>query len=292
MLPFFLDLLIGGFTLGAIYALISAGLNMQFGVTSILNVAHGEFLMLGAYVTYFLFVSFGVDPLISLVITGPLFFFLGTIVERVVLRRLFIRISTEEAVALSLLACFGLQFIFQNVGLILFGATEKGYLYATQMLDIGGANFPLNRIIVCVVSLIINLAIYVFLRFTQAGRAIRATAKEPIGAQLVGIRVFKVRMYAFGLGAMLSAWTGTLISMLYALTPFIGGSYTIIALTVIVLGGLGNFIGSIIGGIILGYVSYVTMRVAASSLVIVLFYAIFILILLVMPTGLSRRRRS
>jgi len=266
---------------------------MQFGVTSVLNIAHGDFLMIGAYLTFLLFLFCQMDPFVSMIIIAPLFFLIGCALEKVFFQKFFIKFLLEEATSLSLLSSFGLIFILRNMALIIFGPVEKGYIYAGQIIDIFGAAFPLNRIITCIASLIINLLIYIFLRFSQRGRALRAIVREPIGAQLVGIPIYKYRMYALGMGAMMAALAGVLISMLYALTPFMGEEYTIIALIIMVLGGLGNFVGSFLGGIVLGYVYYAIIRFVHSSLALIAFYAIFVLILLVSPQGIltARRRR-
>jgi len=285
----FFDILLGGIILGALYSLISLGLNLQFGVTKVLNVAHGEFMIIASYLSYVFFTSFKMDPFFSLLIILPFFFFIGFALERGLFGRLFLRLSVDEAVSISLLMCFGLMFIIQNVLMLIFGRTEKSYEYFSQTVDIAGAIFPLNRIIVGVAGVVLNFAIYNFLTFTQPGRALRASIMEPIGAQLVGINISKLRSYALGLGLIASGLAGMLISMFYAITPYSGSVYTIIALIVIILGGFGSMLGSILGGITLGFVSYVTMRFMSSTLVLVVFYAIFLLILLIRPQGLFRR---
>lgn len=288
-LPLFLDILLGGIILGLLYSLISLGLNLQFGVTKILNVAHGEFMITASYFSYVVFTSYKMDPFFSLLVIIPLFFFIGFAFEKGLFGRLYLRLPLDDAISISLLMCFGLMFIIQNVLLVTFGRTEKSYEYATQAIDIAGAVFPLNRIIVGIAGVVLNIIIFLFLNYTQTGRALRATIMEPIGAQLVGINISKVRSYAFGLGLIASGLAGMLISMFYAITPFTGSNYTIIALIVIILGGFGSMIGSIAGGIILGFVSYATMRLLSSTLVLVIFYAIFLLILLIRPQGLFRR---
>ena len=288
-LHLFLDILLGGIILGLLYSLISLGLNLQFGVTKILNVAHGEFMITASYFSYVVFTSYKMDPFFSLLIIIPLFFFIGFALEKGLFGRLYLRLPLDEVISISLLICFGLMFIIQNILLLTFGRSEKSYEYATQAIDIAGALFTLNRIIVAIAGAVLNIAIYLFLNYTQTGRALRATITEPIGAQLVGINISKVRSYAFGLGLITSGLAGMLLSMFYAITPFAGPTYTIIALIVIILGGFGSMIGSIAGGIILGFTAYMTMRLLSSTLVLVIFYAIFLLILLVRPQGLFRR---
>jgi len=246
-------------------------------------------MITASYFSYVVFTSYKMDPFFSLLIIIPLFFFIGFALEKGLFGRLYLRLPLDEVISISLLICFGLMFIIQNILLLTFGRSEKSYEYATQAIDIAGALFTLNRIIVAIAGAVLNIAIYLFLNYTQTGRALRATITEPIGAQLVGINISKVRSYAFGLGLITSGLAGMLLSMFYAITPFAGPTYTIIALIVIILGGFGSMVGSVTGGIILGFAAYMTMRLLSSTLVLVIFYAIFLLILLVRPQGLFRR---
>ncbi|MEM2465490.1 MAG: branched-chain amino acid ABC transporter permease [Candidatus Bathyarchaeia archaeon] len=286
----FFDLLIGGVILGLLYSLIGSGLNLQYGVTRILNVAHGDFLMVGAYITYFFFVFFGVDPLLSLVISGLIAFSLGLLIQLGVFRGLIGEaVSPGEVEVRSLLACFALSFMIQNIVSIIFKSDPKSYQYATGAVGILGTAFPINRIIVACISFLVNLAIYLFLRFTRVGIAMRAVVEEPIGARLTGINPAKIQMLSLSLGILLAAWAGTLASLLYSINPYMGSQYTLIAMTIIVVGGFGSFLGSIVGGIILGYVSYSVMRLFSSSLTFVAFYAILVIILLFKPKGLMKR---
>ncbi|MEM3745433.1 MAG: branched-chain amino acid ABC transporter permease [Candidatus Bathyarchaeia archaeon] len=286
----FFEVLIGGLVLGLLYSLVSAGLNLQYGVTRILNVAHGEFLMLGAYTTYFLFILFGVNPLISLLVSGLvsliLMLALYSGIFRIIIKR---SSSVEELEMETLLTCFALSFIFQNTAVILFSANERGYIYASQLISIAGIPFALNRIIVAIASLVINFVIYAFMRFSRVGTALRAMVSEPIGAKLVGIDASRMYMLSLLLGCILSAWAGSLISMMFAITPFIGSNYLMIALVATVVGGLGSFIGGIISGIIMGYAVYITMRVISPSLTSLVLYIVLILILLLKPRGLFKR---
>jgi len=286
----FFEVLIGGLVLGLLYSLVSAGLNLQYGVTRILNVAHGEFLMLGAYTTYFLFILFGVNPLISLLVSGLvsliLMLALYSGIFRIIIKR---SSSIEELEMETLLTCFALSFIFQNTAVILFSANERGYIYASQLISIAGIPFALNRIIVAIASSVINFVIYAFMRFSRVGTALRAMVSEPIGAKLVGINASRMYMLSLLLGCILSAWAGSLISMMFAITPFIGSNYLMIALVATVVGGLGSFIGGIISGIIMGYAVYITMRVISPSLTSLVLYIVLILILLLKPRGLFKR---
>lgn len=282
-----LDILIGGAILGAIFALISVGLNLQYGVTRILNIAHGDFLMLGAYVTFFFFSFYGVNPLVTLLISGPVVFFLGILIQIVVFRRLvYISKSAEELEFRSLLACFGLSFIIQNVVRYIFGITPIGSPYLSEAVNIFGATFQLNMIVAAIISIAISVAMYFLLRSTRAGLVMRATVEEPTGAQIVGINILRVHALSFGLGAFLSAIAGSMWSMIYSdMTPYRGPIFTFIALAIIVLGGMGSFVGSLVGGFLLGYIYYITYK-WEPLLYMAVVYIFLLIMLIVRPKGL------
>ncbi|MEM3577895.1 MAG: branched-chain amino acid ABC transporter permease [Candidatus Bathyarchaeia archaeon] len=282
-----LDILIGGAILGAIFALISVGLNLQYGVTRILNIAHGDFLMLGAYVTFFFFSFYGVNPLVTLLISGPVVFFLGVLIQVVVFRRLvYISKSAEELEFRSLLACFGLSFIIQNVVKFIFGPTPIGSPYLSESVNILGETFQLNMIVAAIISVAISVAMYFLLRSTRAGLVMRATVEEPTGAQIVGINILKIHALSFGLGAFLSAIAGSLWSMIYSdITPYKGPIFTFIALAIIVLGGMGSFVGSLVGGFLLGYIYYITYK-WEPLLYMAVVYIFLLIMLIVRPKGL------
>jgi branched-chain amino acid transport system permease protein len=286
MLP---DIIIGGALLGAIYSLIAVGLNLQYGVTRVLNIAHGEFLMVGAYLTSVFFTLYGVNPVVSLVISGPIVFVLGVLIQLVVFRRLvYASRVAEELESRSLLACFGLMFIIQNVVATIFGVTPIKATYLLESVDILGARFGLNFVVAAILSIIISLVMYLLLRFTSIGLAMRATVEDPVGAQLVGINIFKIHAVSFGLGALLAALAGSMLIMIYTMTPFVGPQYTFIALAVIILGGMGSFIGSLLGGFAIGYVYYVSLTIDP-LLPLAVVYSFIIILLIIKPKGLFGR---
>lgn len=288
---FFLDIIIGGAILGALYSLIAIGLNLQYGVTKMLNVAHGEFLMLGAYSTYFCFTLFGINPFVSPIIIGPLFLLIGLLVYMAILRRL-IRSSrsAEELEFRSLLLFFGLSFVIQNLAVVLWTASYRGYKAPSLgMVNILEASFELNRIMIALISIAINIILYLYLRFTRTGIAMRAMVDQPEGAQLVGVNTYNIYAISFMLGVLFSAWAGALVSIFSTFNPFMGAPYTLIALVLVILAGVGSFKGNIVAGGLLGYLSYITMRAIHSSLTLVVIYAALILILLIKPKGLFVR---
>jgi branched-chain amino acid transport system permease protein len=274
---------------GAIYSLIAVGLNLQYGVTRILNVAHGELLMLGAYVTVVVFVNYGINPLVSLFISGPIVFVLGILIQVVVFGRLVhVSRSAEELESRSLLAAFGLSFIIQNVLAVIFGATPAGPIGQYTSVSILGEKFLSNMIVAAAVSIILSSIMYLLLRFTSIGLAMRATVEEPVGAQLVGINIFKIHALSFGLGALLAAIAGSLLVTIRSLGPFYGANYTFIALAIIILGGMGSFIGSLLGGFIVGYIDYIVTTIQP-LLAYAAVYLFIIVLLIIRPKGLFGR---
>jgi len=287
MIVKFLDIAIGGLLMGGIYALIAVGFGLQYGVARVLNIAHGEFIMLGAFCTWTLFTSAGVTPLVSMLFCAPFFFAIGFVVYKIFYTPL--RISSESPAvfeANSMLASFGLLFVIQNLALIIWGSPVRGYSYMAFPIHLYGAVFSANRIVTLVASVILGSAFYVFLVSTRTGKAIRAAAQDPGAAELMGVRINLVLALCFGFGAMMAALGGLLLSMTsIMLSPVMGMQYTLIAIIVVVLGGLGNMKGCFIGGFILGLVGYVVTSLQP-GLSMVAYYVIFLFLLLIRPTGL------
>jgi branched-chain amino acid transport system permease protein len=285
-----ISVVIGGGILGAIFSLIAVGLNLQYGVCRILNIAIGDFLMVGAYVTFFFFSLYGVNPLVSLAISGPIVFGLGILIQITVFRRIvYVSKSTEELETKSLLACFALPFIIENVVGVIFGGNPIGASYLNVSVNILGAMFQVNRIVAAVMSIIISLVMYLLLRFARTGLAMRAISEEPTGAQLVGINIFKIHALSFGIGALFSALAGSMLVMIYSnTTPYVGPQYTCIALAVIIVGGMGSFIGSLLGGFFIGYVYYISL-VINPLITLTVVYSSIIIVLIIRPKGFFGR---
>jgi branched-chain amino acid transport system permease protein len=281
-----LDVVIAGLLMGGIYALIAMGLSLQLGVARVLNIAHGEFIMLGAFITWWLYTTVGINPLVSMAICGPFVFIIGFILYRTLFTPL--RISSASPAAFegnSMLACFGILFIIQNVAILIWGADIKGYSYLAFPVNLGGAIFAANRLITLGFAIVIGLVFYFFLARTRLGKAIRAAAQDSAIAGLMGVNINQVLALCFGFGALMAGLGGTLTSMSYKIQPTMGLDYTVIALIVIVLGGLGSIPGSFIGGLLLGLVGSIVTYIEP-GLSLVAYYVIFMLLLLVKPTGI------
>jgi branched-chain amino acid transport system permease protein len=286
----FFDLLVSGLITGGLYALVALGLNLQYGLMRVLNVAHGEFLMLGGYLTYTLHTGWGVNPLLTLLVTGPVAFGAGLVLHRVLYGRVLEAGQPPEALeARSLLLSFGLLFVLQNTALLIWSADLKGYSYLAVPLRFLGAVFPANRVLAAAVALALSIAFYLFLKKSLAGKAIRALMQDPEGAQLVGVDLRRMHARCFGVGVAMATVAGSLVSMLFELTPFIGLPYTVTALVVVILGGLGNLLGSVIGALILGLVETFSVHLAASDIRLIASYGVLSLILILRPSGLLGR---
>ena len=286
MLVEILDVLIAGLLLGGLFAISAVGLSLQYGVARVLNVAHGEFIMLGAFITWFLYTAHGINPLLSLIISGPIVFVVGIFLYRTLFTRL--RKISPTAGAFegnSMLACFGLLFIIQNGAILIWGADIKGYSYLAFPVNLWGAKFAANRLVTLAFALVICLVFYLFLSRTRMGKAIRASAQDPETAGLMGVRITQVLALCFGFGALMAGLGGALISMSYKIEPTMGFEYTMIALIVIVLGGLGSIPGSLLGGLILGLVGSIVTHIEP-GLALVAYYLIFMVLLLAKPTGI------
>jgi len=286
MLVSILDVGIAGLLLGGLYALIAMGLSLQYGVARVLNMSHGEFIMLGGMITWTLTAQFGLNPMLSLAVCGPLCFILGFILHRTIFQHL---ASTAESVGVfegnSMLVSFGLMFIIQNFALVIWGPEIRGYTYLAQPVNIGGALFGANRLLTLGVALVIGVVFYFYLARTRMGKAIRAAAQDRGAAALMGININFVLAVCFALGAAMAGIAGILISVSYPVNGLMGFEYTTIAIIVVVLGGLGSIPGSFIGGFLLGIVGSV-VSYFQPGLALAAYYAIFILLLLIRPTGI------
>jgi branched-chain amino acid transport system permease protein len=285
----FLNIIIAGLLLGGLYALIAMGLSLQYGVARVANFSHGEFIMLGGLTTWTLYTAFDINPLVSLAVCGPVAFILGYIIHRTLFKRLFASSASPDIFeSNSVLASFALLFIIQNIASIAWGTEIRAYSYLRFPVNLGGAVFGANRLVTLGFALVIGLAFYLFVARTRMGKAIRAAAQDPATAGLMGVNIDLVLALCFGLGAAMAGIAGMLISLCYPVHVVMGQEYTIIALIVVVLGGLGSIPGSYIGGFVLGIIGSVVTYIDP-GLSLVAYYLIFILLLLVRPTGIMGR---
>jgi branched-chain amino acid transport system permease protein len=283
------DILVTGLILGGLYALIAVGLSLQYGVGRVLNVAHGEFIMAGALATFSLFTVWDIRPVIALGVVTPVLFAVGYALDWWLFDELRdSSINEEHFEGRSLLASFGLVFVIQNFILITWGGQHRGYTYLNTSVEILGNRYGANRLLALGAAVGVSLALYLFIKRTRLGKAIRAAAENPDMAATLGVNKRRVLATSFGLGAALAGLAGVLYSMMFQITPSSGIELTIVAIVVVVFGGLGSIGGSLLGGFALGLViSFVNYL--DPSLSLVAFYLIFILVLLFKPSGLFGR---
>lgn len=285
-----LDVLITGLILGGLYALIAVGLSLQYGVGRVLNVSHGEFIIMGALATYSLYTVAGIHPLLAIVIVAPVLVAIGFVLDRTMyndLRRT--SVNEDHFEGRSLLVSFGLLFVVQNLMLLFWGSGLRGYSVMSTPVVIFGTRYGLNRVTALLVAVIASAGFYLFIRFTRLGKAIRAAAERPDMAEALGVNRKLVLATCFGLGAGLAGLAGVLYSMMFEIQASRGIELTVVAIVVVVVGGLGSITGSLIGGFLLGLV-IAMVSFLDPSLTLVAFYAIFILVLIIRPSGLMGRQ--
>lgn len=281
------DAIISGLILGGLYSLIALGLNLQFGVAKVLNLAHGEIIIIFSLLTYTIYNLYNVSPLYSIVVLAVIAFFLGLIINKILFQKLQIRAKSEESLTSStLLVSFGFAYILQNLALITWGGDLKSYVYLSSPINILGFTYSLNRFIAFVVASGLSLLIYIFLKRMLFGQAIRAASADIVGAQVVGINIKKVHAVSFALGTFIAATAGVLLSMMYAIDATGGMPYTIMALIIIIIGGAGNFLGCLFAGFIVGIAEGLGSNFFGPGLRLVFNYAILVLILLFRPQGI------
>jgi branched-chain amino acid transport system permease protein len=284
-------LIITGILMGSIYGLLAMGLTLQYGVCQVLNISHGEFLMLGAMLTLTLSKAFGISPLLAVAIIGPLLFVIGFLLQITLFRTLKARTPSPPVFEGSaLLVAFGLYYIINFSGQISWSAMTYTNTYLTDRVYFLGTSFGLNQIIACVIAVAIGVAVYLFLSRTRMGRAIRATAEDPATAGLMGVNTNMILALCFGLGTLLAGIGGILISWRTPVNTNMGFDYTVIALVVVVLGGLGSVPGSFIAGILIGIVARLVSGLWEPLLIVPVYYAILMVLLLVRPAGLLGKK--
>ena len=289
-----LDLLLGGLVVGGIYALIAIGLNLQYGVARVLNLAYGELLMLGGYAAFFGFSQLGFPPLVTALAGVPAAFVLGWLLFRYVLHPLLARTADPGKREVdSILSTFGLLFLLQGIALVAWTGNDREYNYRVgESLHIFGTAIQYNRLIVVIAALVLSAAVFAFLRYSTPGRAMRAIASSPHTAPLVGIDLRKYSALAFATGAGLAAVAGILLSSFRTVNPTMGAEYTLNALIVIVMGGIGNVAGGLVAALILGLVQTLASMLGQSALGTVIVFASFAAVLLWRPQGLFGSARS
>ena len=249
----FLQLLLFGVVWGGLYALIATGLNVIYGVMKILNIAHGELMMLGAYMTFWMFTLWNVSPLVGLPLAAVAMFLFGIVIQKVLIGPLLKHnLSMAAFENATLIVFFGVLLILQNVALLLWSADYRVISYATEPVSLGAVSVATNRLIVVLVALAVSALMFIGLQYTMLGKAIRAVSQDLTTARLMGVNVQRIGVIGFGIGSALAGIAGSLASTIYVITPTVGLLFTIKAFTVMVVGGLGSQGGTLLAGLALG----------------------------------------
>lgn len=283
--PDFFQQLFNGIVIGSIYALIAIGLSLIFGVMKVINFAHGELYMLGAYVTFFGCQFLGLHPLISMLLAMLIIFTFGMLIERSSIYYIRKRRSPDLH---YILLTFGLSIFLMNVALVLWGPIyRKSPPILTGVVTIFGVTQSYQRLLTIFISLAIILVLHLYLQKTKMGWAMRASAQNLDAAMLMGINVNRVYTISFGLGSALSAAAGSLISSFFYIYPTMGMVPVLKAFVVTIFGGLGSIPGAFFGGFVIGIAECLAAAYVSSAYKDAVGYIIMVAILILMPSGLK-----
>jgi branched-chain amino acid transport system permease protein len=278
--------LVMGILLGGLYALIALGLSLVFGVMRLINLAHGDLVVLASYLAYTFLTYFGLDPIVSLIIIIPVMFGLGFFIQQVLMKRAF-SISGEA----PLIIAFGIALIIQNGVQVVFSPMLRGITttYSMSSFNLGELQFPVSYLLDFLVALVVMLAFREFLSRTYLGRAITAASQDNKAAQLMGINTKMIYGFAFALAMISAAIAGVFMGMTFPFTPVSGTQFLIIAFGVVIIGGLGSLVGTFLGGLILGLVQTLTAYFFGSASQMLFVYLAVLIVLAIRPQGLFGR---
>jgi branched-chain amino acid transport system permease protein len=280
-----------GLFVGSNYGVVAVGLTIIFGVMRVLNVAHGELLMLGGYAAYVAVTTLGLDPYISVAISAVCLLVLGVLLNTALFQ--FVeRLEEEQRIKNSLLISFGLALVLQNLALLGFSADDRSVraAYAGGAFSLAGVVFPYTRLLTFVVGTAVVAGLYVVLQRTYLGMAIRATAQDWQAAALSGIDVRRMYLLTFGIGSALAGIAGALVLVTFSISPTIGLAWTLKALVVVVLAGMGSVYGAFLAGLLLGVVENLSTIWIGAEYQQVVGLVLFLAVLLLRPRGLFARR--
>jgi branched-chain amino acid transport system permease protein len=280
----FIEILIRGLMLGSIYALVGMGLTLVWGVVGIVNIAHGEFVMLGAYFAFWAFSLLQLNPLFSVALSIPVFFFAGVVIHRRITERL---IKEHELSALIL--TFGMSILIWNLAQFFWTNTYRSVSYLTGYFPFMGLVFGKGKTVSFGLAVAITAALFLFLKYSKWGKAIRATSQNSEVALVCGINTMKMRMLTFGMGIGLAGAAGAIVSLQWVIFPQMGGSYISKAFAIVVLGGLGNIQGALAGGLIIGMLEAIVTQYLSAKMAQIIPSVTILIILLLRPTGLFKK---
>lgn len=288
-----MEILIIGVLLGATYSLIAMGLTLQYGVARIMNLANGEMLVVGAFGAFWIFTVQHQSPYVALLFIVPAAYLLNWLIYRYLLRPLVRRAKNRGMLEVdSILATFGLSFAFVGIMLLVFGGEFFAYSYLSEPFMIFGSPYGLNRTVACLFSAVVCGLLYLGLNKTRTGMAIRAVAVDPDAASLVAIDVPKMSAFSFALGGAVTASGGIVMSTFLIMDASIGIVFTMKALIIVIMGGVGDVRGAVVAALILGFTETAVASLIDPGLTLAAAYLLFVLTLLFRPQGLFGRRLS
>jgi branched-chain amino acid transport system permease protein len=278
---------LNGLLIGAIYALVALGLTLIYGVLHIINFAHGALLSAALFAAFFSFRLLGLDPYVAVFLLAPIFFVIGYALQRFIIGP-----ASHGDDRNMLLVTLGIAVVVENVLLYSFRADTRtiDVPYAFQTIDVGWTFLAIPRVVGFVAAFAVALALWLLMTFTDIGRAIRAVAKEKLGAELAGIDVWHVYAVTFGLGTACVAVAACLLIPTYYVNPHVGDAFVLVAFTIVVLGGMGSVPGALVGALLVGVVESLSGLFLGESLGQIGIFLIFIVVLLVRPSGLFGAR--
>lgn len=279
-----LQIFVNGLLKGGLYALMAMGMSLIWGVMDIINIAHGSFIMLGAFATYWLFTLVGMDPFVSLIFSIALLFILGYGVQRYL-----INYVIRASAFITLILAFGIEIFINNLALVSWTADVR-----KVEVPYGAANFsighwvtiPTVRLVAFLLVIVISLVLFFILNRTNLGRSIRATSQDLDAARLAGVDVAHTYAITFGMGVGAAAAAGTLWSILFPISPMMGGILTLKSFVVVIIGGLGSMVGPIIGGLALGLTEAFGTNWFGSTYENLIGFSILVLVLILRPKGI------
>jgi branched-chain amino acid transport system permease protein len=275
-----------GILLGGLYAVIALGLSLVFGVVREINIAHGDLVILGSYFGYTAMTVLGIDPVLSLIMGMPLLFGIGFAIQKYLLNRAF-RISMDA----TLIIAFGISIILQNTYQLLWTPMSRSLTtsYTLESFGTGLIRFPLIYLLDFIVAIVVMVFLYEFLKRTYLGRAIRASAQDRKAAHLMGINTDRVYAFTFAIAMAFAAIAGIFLGLTFSFTPISGTTFLVIALGVVVIGGLGSIVGTLVGGVVLGLAQTLGSYFSGAAAQMLYVYVIVLVVLAIRPQGIFGR---
>ena len=287
MLEILAQAVINGLLIGGIYALVSIGVTLIFGVVKIVNFAQGEFVMIGMYISFFLATQFGIDPVLSLIVSMPALFIIGVLVQHFLIRRV-LGLNDMPQIFLT----FALSLLILNVSLMLFTANYRTVhtWYSDEAFHIGPLYVPVAKLIAFVLAMVFSGILWLFLHATDLGKAMRAAAQNRDVAQLMGINPDRVFAVAFGVALALAGAAGSLLMPFYPAYPMVGQVFVLMAFVAVVLGSLGNVIGALVASLMMGVAESLGIQFIGADSGLIVVFMLLLTTLALRPSGLGGQR--